>query len=93
MILKRSSVGTAENTLSIRDLSGSGLLPVQVVIDAGVTATYRILGKVDPSLPWFEIREPASAEFLEAISFVPFLQLDVTAMTGSGSVTLGIAEG
>jgi hypothetical protein len=93
IIASRSSVGTGENTLALRDLSGSGLLPVQVDVPGTATVTFRILGRVNPAMPWVEIRAPASASFLEAISYVPFLRLDITSYSGTGAVRLAIAEG
>lgn len=96
MILFQNAIGKAQNTLSLRDISGSGLLPVQVELDSGVSGTFRIMGRVDPSMPWREIRPATSSGFLEAVSYVPFIQLDVTAISGASAtagVRLAVSEG
>lgn len=93
ILLTATGVGQVSNPLAVRDLSGSGLLPVQVEISGFSAVTYRILGRVDGSLPWREIRASDTAGFLEAVSYVPFIALDVTSVTGSGTIKLGLAEG
>jgi hypothetical protein len=81
-------VGTVSHPASIRDSDGTALLPVQG--DVQGTATFRLLGRVSPDAPWVEIRAPNTVDFLESISWVPYIQLEITA--GAGSVTLWIAE-
>jgi hypothetical protein len=86
--ISRTGIGTVDHPFAIRDSYGSGLLPVQVDGD-GATA-FRILGRVESDAPWVEIRAQATADFLEAISWVPFLRLEV--VSGTGTVTLWVGE-
>lgn len=86
--LERTGVGVDDHVGSIRDIQGSGLLPVQALGD-GVT-TFRVLGKVSPEAPWVELKAEGSADFLEAVSWVPYLRLEV--MSGGGTVILWVAE-
>ena len=85
--LARTGVGTADHAESILDTDGTGILPVQ----AGVTgtATFRLLGRVSADAPWIEIRSAATADYLESISWVPYIRLDVTAGTGTVQVWIG----
>lgn len=89
MKLERTGVGTVENTNAIRDSRGTGLLPLQANGDG--TTTFRILGRVAPDAPWVELKAAGTADFLESISWVPYIQLDVTA--GATKVELWIGEG
>lgn len=88
IILSQTGVGTEDVTQAIRDSQGSALLPIQADGD-GVT-TFRVLGRISPEAPWVEIKAAATADFLESISWVPYLRLEVTA--GAGTVNLYIGE-
>jgi hypothetical protein len=85
--ITRTGVGTADHTDSLVDLYGSGLLPVQA--DGDGSTTFRVLGRVSGEAPWVEIRAAGTADFLEAISWVPFIRLEVTAGTGVVSLWVG----
>lgn len=87
-LLTRTGVGVVSNSEVIRDSQGTSLLPIQAVGN-GVT-TFRVLGRVSPSAPFVEIKSANTADFLESISWVPFLQLEIT--SGSGTVDLYIGE-
>jgi hypothetical protein len=86
--LSRTGVGTADTQASIRDTAGSSLLPIQA--DGDGATTFRVLGRVSPEAPWVEIKAAGTADFLESISWVPFLRLEVTA--GAGMVHLWIGD-
>lgn len=88
MKLTQSGVGTESNADAIRDSAGVSLLPIQVAGD-GVTQ-FRVLGRVSPDAPFVEIIAPGTADFLQAVSFVPYIQLEV--ISGTGTVDLWIAE-
>lgn len=88
MKLEQSGVGTAETPSAVRDTNGTGNLPIQAAVSG--TATFRILGKVSAEAPWEDVKEPTSAEFLESFSWLPYIQLEVTA--GTGTVTIFIGE-
>lgn len=88
MKLTKTGVGTVTHTASLRDSQGSGLIPVQASSDGATT--FRVLGRVSPDAPWAEIKAAGTADFLEAFSWVPFVQLEVT--SGSGTVSLWVAE-
>jgi hypothetical protein len=85
--LTRTGVGTADHAGSVRDSNGSSLLPIQADSDG---TTFRVLGRVSPDAPWVEIREAGAADFLESISWVPYVRLEIT--SGSGTVNLWIGE-
>ncbi len=87
MKYQQTGVGAVESG-AIRDSRGKGLLPVQVALTG--TATYRLLGRVSPEAQWVELRPAASTDCLEAISWVPYLRLEVT--SGDGTATLWIGE-
>jgi hypothetical protein len=74
----------------VRDSYGHALLPIQAAGD-GIT-TFRVRGRVsnEASCPWVDIVTASTADFLQSISWVPFIQLEITA--GTGSVTLYIGE-
>jgi len=77
--------GSAEGT--VRDTNGVGLLPVQAQTDGTV---FRVLGRVSPEAPWIEVKEPSAAAFLESISWVPYVRLEIT--SGAGTVALWVGE-
>lgn len=86
--ITQTGVGTATHAESIVDTDGTGILPVQAAVTG--TATFRVLGRTSGEAPWVEIKEPATADWLEAFSWLPFMQLEVT--SGSGTVTVWIAD-
>lgn len=86
-IITQAGVGSATHTFELRDSNGTGLLPLQAEVTG--SATFRILGRVDISAPWREIRAAGTTGFLESFSWVPYLQLEVTSGTGSVSVYIG----
>jgi hypothetical protein len=81
-------VGTAENGAAIRNTAGTSLLPIQAKGDGNTM--FRVMGRVSPEADWVELRAPAAADFLETITWVPYLRLEV--VSGSGTVNLWIAE-
>lgn len=87
-LIERAGVGVAAVSRDIYDSTGTGMLPVQAQVTG--TATFRVLGRVDPAAPWIEIIEPATADFLSSIAWVPFIQLEIT--LGAGAVKLWIGE-
>lgn len=89
MKITSSAVGITPGSHLVRDTAGSGLLAMQLEITG--TATARVLGRVSPEAPWVEIREAATAGYLEVSARVPYVALEVTAYTG-GAVNLYIAE-
>ena len=86
--IQQTGVGQTATPTSLIDTDGTGLLPVQVAVEG--TATYRLLARVSTQAPWVELRPAASDGFLEAISWVPYLALEVTA--GAGTVRLWVAD-
>lgn len=89
MKITANALGIHEGGAIVRDTAGSGLLAVQLEITG--TASARILGRVNPSAPWLELKETSSVDFLEAMSRVPYIALDVTAYT-SGEVNLYVTN-
>lgn len=88
MKISQTGVGTSTHDASVRDSFGHGLLPVQAHGD-GVT-TFRVLARIRQDAPWVEIIAAGTADFLQSVSWVPFIQLEVTA--GAGEVTLWVGE-
>lgn len=88
MKISQTGVGTIEFPSRIRDSQGTALLPIQAEGD-GVT-TFKVNGRASADAPWVEIKADGTDDFLEALSWVPHLQLEVT--SGSGTVTLWVAE-
>jgi hypothetical protein len=88
MKISQTGVGVESHPNSIRDSSGTSLLPVQAQGDGATT--FRVLGRVSPDAPWVEIIAAGTADFLQAVSWVPYMQLEVT--SGTGTVDLWIAE-
>lgn len=86
--LSKTGVGTADTVRPVRDIVGSGLLPIQA--SPAAATTFRILGRVSPDAPWVELKAPGTLGFLEAFVRVPYIRLDVTA--GAGAVSLWIGE-
>lgn len=89
MKFTQTGVGTTSNIAALRDLTGTGLLPIQAEPSDGAT-TFRILGRCSPEAPWREFKAAGTAGFLECMSWVPYVQLEVTA--GTGTVTVWIYE-
>jgi hypothetical protein len=87
MKISRTGVGTASHTASVRDNYGHALLPIQAQANGN---TFRVLGRISPDAPWVEIKAAGTADFLESVSWVPFIQLEVT--VGSGTTNLWIGE-
>jgi hypothetical protein len=88
MKITRTGVGTVTHTGSVRDSYGHALLPIQA--DGDGATTFRVLGRVSPDAPWVELIAAATVDFLESISWVPFIQLEITA--GTGTVTLWVGD-
>lgn len=88
MKISQTGPGAVDTPAVIRDSRGKGLLPMQVAV-AG-EASYRIMGRVSPDGRWQPVRAEDAADFLESISWVPYLRLEV--LSGSGTVTLCIGE-
>ena len=86
--LVQSGVGAVENNFAARDSRGKGLLPVQVAVTG--TASFRVMGRVSPDAQWKEVRPEASIGFLESISWVPYVRLEV--LSGDGTATLWLGE-
>lgn len=87
--LQQTGVGVQSNTArEVYDSMGTGMLPVQVDGD-GVT-TFKINGRVSPDAPWMEIVAAQTADLLQSIAWVPYIQLEVTA--GAGTVKLWLGE-
>jgi hypothetical protein len=89
MKLSQTGVGTATTNAVLRDLAGHALLPVQAHSSDGAT-TFRVLGSVSPDAPFVEIIAAGTADFLQSISWVPNIQLQITG--GTGTVTLWLGE-
>jgi hypothetical protein len=88
MKISRTGVGTATHAASVRDSYGHALLPIQAAGD-GLT-TFRVRGRVDLNAPWVDVVTANTVDFLQSISWVPYLQLEIT--SGTGTVTLYIGE-
>lgn len=73
---------------AIRDTDGTSILPLQAHVEGD--ATFNINGRVSGEAPWLPLKEDATADFLESFSYIPHLQLEITA--GSGTVTLWIGD-
>jgi len=91
--LTKTGVGTHANSdtgiaREIYDSTGTGLLPIQA--DVTGVATFRVLAKAALGAQWKEIIAPGTVGFLQSISWVPYVQLEVTA--GAGTVELFIGE-
>lgn len=87
--LTRTGVGVVSNDAKeVYDSMGTGMLPVQV--DGDGATTFKINGRVSPDAPWMEIVAAQTGDLLQAISWVPYIQLEVTA--GAGQVKLWIGE-
>jgi hypothetical protein len=61
-----------------------GLIQADAPAD-GLT-TFRVLGKISSAAPWVELVAAGTADILQAVPAVPYVQLEVTA--GTGTVTL-----
>jgi hypothetical protein len=86
--ITQTGVGASSHEGIVRDTQGTSLLPVQAEGD-GVTM-FRLMGRAHPAAPWMELKAPGTADWLESVSWVPYLQLEVT--SGAGTVNLYIAE-
>lgn len=87
--LTQTGVGTQSNDdKELYDSTGTGMLPVQVDGD-GVT-TFKVNGRVATDAPWMEIIPAGTADVLQSIAWVPYVQLQVTA--GAGTVVLWAGE-
>jgi hypothetical protein len=88
MKISKTGVGTATHAGSVRDSYGHALLPIQGSSDGATT--FRVRGKVSPEAPWIDIVTAGTVDFLQSISWVPFIQLEIT--SGTGTVNLYIGE-
>lgn len=87
-VITQTDAGSRSVDNAVRDTDGTGLLPIQAEVVSG-SPTFTVEARVSPSAPWIEIRAAATADYLESISWVPYLQLTVV---GSGEVKLHIGE-
>lgn len=85
--LTRTGVGTADHEGVVRDTNGTGLLPMQAAVTG--TVTFKVMGRVSPDAPWYELKAAGSAAFLESFSWVPHIRLEVTAGTGTADLWIG----
>lgn len=86
--LTQTGVGSAQNQNALLDTDGTGILPIQASGDGATT--FRVLGKVSKDAPFIEIKGAGTGDFLEGLSWVPFIALEVTA--GAGTVDLYIGD-
>lgn len=87
--LEQTGVGAKSNDeRQLYDSMGTGMLPIQV--DGDGATTFKINGRVAPDAPWMELIAAQTADMIQAISWVPYIQLQVTA--GAGSVKLWVGE-
>jgi hypothetical protein len=87
------ALGTFTHQFAITDARGTGLLPMQCyMVDGSGTATFDILGRVAPDGPWFPLKEGLQGGFLEAISWVPYVALRITALSNGAKVALHVAH-
>jgi hypothetical protein len=84
-------VGLADHAAALRDSHGTGTFPVQVHVPQGVTASYRIMGRVSPELPWTEIVPARSTDLMQSMGPVPYVAIDVISISG-GSITMWVGE-
>lgn len=83
-------VGRTGPEYPIRDIFGTGTTPVQVEVTG--TVSYRIVGKCHKNAPWRELRASASAGFLESVTYVPFMAIEIVSKTGNGAVDFWIGD-
>lgn len=88
-LLERNGVGSVAVDREVYDSTGTGLLPIQAAVISG-TPTFRVLGRVSTDAPWVEIVAAGTVGWLNSISWVPFIQLEIT--SGVGVVKLWIGE-
>lgn len=89
MLLTQTGAGSVDNSDDpVFDPTGSGMLPLQA--DGDGATTFKVMGRVSADMPWVEIVAAGTADFLQSIAWVPFLQLVVT--SGSGTVKLAVAQ-
>jgi hypothetical protein len=89
--LQQTGPGAVDTPAAIRDSYGRSLLPVQAAVAGPGVTIFRLMGRISPEARWQEVREAASSDFLEALSWVPYLRLEV--LGGEGTVTLTVGEG
>ena len=88
IVIAQAGPGSVNTASAVRDSKGKSLLPVQAAVTG--TASFRLMGRVSPEGRWHEIKAPSSADFLECISWCPYLRLEV--LSGDGTVKLWIGE-
>lgn len=86
--ITQTGVGTATPLTAVRDTNGTGILPIQA--DGDGATSFRVVGRVSLEAPWMEVRAASTDDFLETISWIPYVGLEVTA--GSGTVVLYVGE-
>lgn len=86
--LTRTGPGVADHASLLTDPTGRGYLSVQGEVSG--TASFRILGRMLPSLPWQEIKAASSASFLGVVPWAAHLRLEV--VSGTGAVSLYFAK-
>lgn len=84
--IQSSQVGIASHIEALTNNDG-GPVPVQVFVPGSVTASYRIVGRVNPEAPWVEILPARSNGLLETMQFLPYVGLDIISISG-GAITL-----
>lgn len=89
--IQAGATGIHAAPYALTDPNGTGTFPVQVYLPEGVTATYRIVGRVSPEAPWVEIRAESSSGMLEAMSYLPYIAVDISAISG-GSLVAWVGE-
>lgn len=87
--LTQTGVGKTSNVeRPVYDSTGTGVLPMQANVEG--TATFDILGRVAPEAPWVPLKTGLTEGFLENFSWLPYVQLSVTA--GDGTVNIWVGE-
>jgi hypothetical protein len=82
-MLTVNGVGTDANTRPIPD----GATAIQAAGD-GLT-TFRIMGRLGSSAEWVELVAAGTADLLQSIPALPYVQLEVTAGTGTVNLYIG----
>ena len=89
MKIIQAGVGSTTHPASVRDTYGHALLPLQAHSSDGAT-TFKVQGRISTEAPWVDLVAAGTADFLQSTSWVPLLNLVVSA--GTGTVTLWVGE-
>jgi hypothetical protein len=83
-VIRTNITNTTDPGVSFRSDHMRANVPIQVNIDAGLTASIQFQRRVDPSLPWVNNGAAITTSGITEVPWSPYFRAQVTISAGGG---------